>query len=373
MNKHVRSLKKSTAILLALLMLAAIFSPAVFANPGEITSKFGTTTAPEVTELSVHDLPGEEDPLGSGAAATGFTPQQEYDIKVTVTDADTIDELSTLVVKLWHDESGSNHDVADFNGVTESASDGAVITWTRSGTTVALTPGETTWSLVDSTLPTVFEGTSFTFVFRVKIGKVATETTGDAKWQVAAKAIDQGSLTGYLAHSVESTYGLPMAWYGETLVPENHEVNWGSVSAGINFDADNAKQRVFSGEESSVITFIANGNYGEQVKAATEWTKTTSGDGPASVTRNDDAGSADTFALAVGINDTYTAETAKTLPDSVDFGDTPTRGTGVQTAETGQNQSDYYMFIKLNQSFADGNPSAYSGAITFGIFNHSAE
>ncbi len=369
MNKCLKSFKKCSALLLALFMLAAIFSPAVFASAtGEITGKFGTTTAPVVTEILIHNAAVEALPTTTTVVTASLTPQQEYDIKVTVTDADNINELNNLVVKLWHDETGSAYVDTDFNSKTDDAQTAAIITWTRSGNTAALTPGETTWSLVGSTLPEVFTETSFTFIFRVKIGKVATATTDNAKWQIAAKATDAGSLTGYRVYSVESTYGLPMAWYGETQVPGNHEVNWGSVSAGINFDVENAKQQVFSEEESNVINFIANGNYGEQVKAATSWAKA-SGDGPATVTRNADAGAENTFALAVDINETYDAGTAKILPASADFESTSTRITGTQTPETGQNQDDYYMFIKLNESFAAGNPSAYSGAITFGIYN----
>jgi hypothetical protein len=365
MNKYLKSFKKCSTLLLAIFMLATIISPSVFASQtGAITGKFGTTTAPVVTEILIHNAAAEALPTTTTVVPASLTPQQEYDIKVTVTDTDTIDELNNLVVKLWHDSDGNAHVESDFNSKTADTQTAAIITWTRSGNTAALTPGDTTWSLVGSTLPTAFEGTSFTFVFRVKIGKVATATTDNAKWQVAAKATDAGSLNGYRAYNVSETYGLPMDWYGETTVPQDHEVVWGSLTSGINFNADNAKQRVFSGVDSNVISFIANGNYGEQVKAATSWTKVGGGD---PVIRNADAEAENTFALAVDVVDTYDAGTAKTLSASADFSTTQPRTTGVQTTEAGQNKDDYYMFIKLNSSFPTG--SVYSGAITFGIYN----
>lgn len=372
MMKRKQDLRKTLALVLAIVFLISLVPATVFADEpeehqsGEITGQFGTTTAPEVTSIVIHNE-------GTEVVPTDLTPQQQYDIKVNVTNEDDIDELDELVVKLWFDSPGNAYEEGDFDSATADAQEVAVITWERSGNTAALTPGDTSWSLDDQTLPESvdFDGTSFEFVFTITIGKVAKETaTQDNKWQLAAKVTDQGSLDHYLAYSVGEEYGLGMNWYGEIEVPDAHQVNWGSIPAGIDFDHVDAVKRVVSGESDEIITFIANGGYQEQVKADTTWNRA-SGDGPTEVTRNTDAAAENTFALAIDTTDTYDgeAEGSSILLAADDFigfrGGAPKSATN----EAGDEVSDYYMFIKLSDPFAADNPSSYSGGITFGITN----
>ena len=80
---------------------------------------------------------------------------------------------------------------------------------------------DTSWELVSSScVAPSLSATSGTFEFHFKPGKVATETTGDAKWHLYAEA-DDGT-----AADNGTDENKDMNWYGEIMV-NTVNITWG--------------------------------------------------------------------------------------------------------------------------------------------------
>ena len=351
-------INKSIVLIFTLLLVFGLTVP-VFAD-GEVTGTFGTTEAPQISSLVVYDA-------GTTDVAASLTPTQQYDVSITVTDADGIGELDNILLRFWYDFSGSGAEYTrgDFDAATMIANNARIqFTWNRDTNTAAMYDGfsGTTWQLVSSTLPDgAFldnsENTSFTFVFRVQISKVAVEAINGNVWQIAALVTDSGEMTAYL-HNGGGTPGVPCSWYGEISVPDSYTVDWGNIPPGIDFSNASAREFV-----DGVINFKANGNYSKQIKSGTSWTR--SGGGDPAVLSND-AGSANTFALkALLAPDDYS--TAVGIPATGDF--VSLDDTGTYTLEVGDETfqvMDQNLYIKLNDTFNQG---IYSGTLTYGIAN----
>lgn len=362
------------ALLMALVLAAAVMPavPAVASNEGLVTGKFGLTAAPEVTTISIHELPTGEGAPGTGDPAASLTPQIECDINVTITDSDGIGELDRLVVQLWHDNYGTasgtvrNGGIHSFNywyNQTEfdHPEAKAQLIWDRDSNTVTINPAfgvNSSWEKIEivDTVPILpdtedFSASSFAFTFRIKIGKIARQTVGDAKWHVGALVTDKGGMEGYLAQT-----GLTMNFYGEVKVewPESyHKVEWGDIPPGIDFDASAARALV-----QAPIKYLANGNYNQQIKSSDTWES-----GEATAYLSEDAAGANHFSLKAN-------STANDYITAVLLGSemTTLRDNGTATNEQGfsVNDNSNNLYIKLNQDFAKG---VFTGAITYGIVN----
>ncbi len=389
----------SLCLVLALVLALTLAPPLARAEQtGEVTGIFNVATAPEITNISVKPH-GEED------EATSLTPLQKYDITVEVSSSNTINDLSMLKVALWYDENGNDYGEDKFDevsanltfhdeewGTAIAGSDQqkhGTIFWDRDN--IMGCPWErddpnkpyfndtemaTRWVIEDYNVPEEgdFDSDTFSFTFTVWVSRVALKTYDEAKWQVVARVVSQSELDHYLVYNSTgepANYGLSMNWYGEVIVPSNHIVDWGILPVGINFDDEVARQRIFF--EGKNMTVYANGYYGRQVKADTEWFKESGGD-LSSVLRTENADAENTFALRIrasaGGDIDYDEDTAKDLPISgegeEDFIDLLREVE--PTKQQGSIVSNDYMYIKLNETF----PSAtYSGNITFGIFNDS--
>lgn len=388
----------SFGLVLALVLALTAAPPLARAEQtGEVTGIFNVATAPEITSISVK-------PYGGSEEATSLTPMQKYDITVEVSSSNTINDLSMLKVALWYDEDGNDYGEAKFDEVSANLTfheEGKMISgadqqkystifWDRDNVLECpwdrddpnkpyFNDREMTfrWVLEGYSVPeqeSDFENETFSFEFTVRISRVALKTYEDAKWQVAAKVFNQSELEDYLVYSAGSPdiYGLTMNWYGQVSVPSDHIVDWGKLQAGIDFDDEAARQRVF--DQPKNMTVYANGYYGRQVKADTEWHNIDDGE-PSSVMRTENAEDENTFALRIRPSvghggQEYKAEDAISLPLSVE--DEEKFVTLLENLEAterlGIPVSDDHMYIKLNETF----PSAtYSGNITFGIFNDS--
>ena len=353
-------INKSMVLVFTLLLVFTLTVP-VFAD-GEVTGTFGTTEAPQITSLVVYDA-------GTTDVAASLTPTQQYDVSITVTDADGIGELDNILLRFWYDYSGSGAEYtqSDFNAATMISNNARIqFTWNRDTNTAAMYDGfsATTWQLVSSTLPeetflSDSENTSFTFVFRVQISKVAAEAIDGNVWQIAARVTDSGDMVAYL-HNGGGTPGVVCNWYGEISVPESYTVDWGDIPPGTDFSNESAREFV-----NETINFLSNGNYSKQIKSGTSWTRTGGGD-PAVL--SDDAGSANTFALKAlfGAEDYSSAVSVPATGDFVSLDDTAT-----YTSEYGTHYEAYEfvlqnLYIKLNDTFNQG---IYSGTIMYGIAN----
>jgi len=352
-------LKKSFLVIgIVLTLLIASVAP-VFATPeGSITGTFGINAPPTVDSVILTPI--------------AMDPQSEYSVSVQVTETDTINDLSTVVLKLWYDSDGTAPTGVKFDGQSADVQNCAVITWTATeagGTSydgsAALTPAGTSWSLGTCTLPQKQPGdfglTTFTFSFGFTVGKVATETTGPALWQIAAEATDSKSQVSAWSVNSYDADGTAMDFYGEISVPGGITVSWAGLAPGTNFDDDTASEQAVG----DTISYIANGAYDKQVK-------THGAGGPADATWH---GATDNAILdATGVCDDSQEFALKASVDGtltnaqlVDTAGVVIEGTGGQTTEATDPVSTMTLWLKLNSSFAK---DTYTGTITYIVANH---
>ncbi|MTI95549.1 MAG: hypothetical protein FH749_08680, partial [Firmicutes bacterium] len=218
------------AFILTLILLLAV--PSLGLASGDVTGTFGIASTPQIESIRVYQSDGT-------SPAQTLTPQQDYIIELDISDADGIGTVDKLVVKLWYDEDGGEVSGTDMNSITNYRSDEMIeIYWWKSTGTLAFTGASGSWQLdVDSAvLPTDFnaERTDIcTIKIPVTIGKIARETIGNAKWQLGARVVDDYNiLSSYAYFETGYVYGLPMDWYGEIIVNQGVEVDWGNIPAG---------------------------------------------------------------------------------------------------------------------------------------------
>jgi len=337
-----RRVTRGLGLLLAIVLVVSSVVPAFAATSGPITGTFTINAAPSVDTVTMAD--------------TSLTPQSNHVITVDVSDADSIDDISQLALKLWYDTDGGTISETEFNNATADAKNAAVLTWTKSGQSAVapvLTPGGTTWSLVSYTVPSTpahFSGTSFQWSFTIKAGKVATETNGTDRWQAAAKATDQASATDFGYDATNAT----MNWYGEISGLSSVAVDWGTVAPGLAFNGAGSQKSI-----GAAATYIANGAYDEKVKSDATWA---GGTYTASLDVTGATASQNEFALKADDTATYTNSTlVDTVGVTVD-------DTGAQTTEAGDSVASNNLWLKLSSSF---DKDTYSGTITYIIANGS--
>jgi len=339
-------------VALALVLPLVLALPVYAATEGSVTGEFGINVAPTVDSVSL--------------TQTAMDPQAAYTVSVQVSETDTINDLGTVVLKLWYDSDGGTPTEGDFDGQSANVQSCAVITWTADdpgGTTytgsAALTPAGTTWSLGASTLPVKgggptdpgdFGDTTFTFSFTFTVGKVATETPGSDIWQIAAKATDTMSQTGWN----NDGEGSSVNYYGEITVPGATTVNWGSMKAGTDFNGTDSQQAL-----GVTVSYVANGNYDKKVRAGATWSGSTY---TANLDDTGSCGSAQDLALRADDSATYNVSTAVL----VDTAGVSIDATGTQTSEAGVSVAAMNLWLKLASTF---NSDTYSGTITYAIVN----
>ncbi len=351
MIKYERCLRKMTSRVLSVLLVLAMLllfsgSPVNAAQQGDVTGTFGINAPPTVDAVDI--------------APVSLTPHTQYTVSVTVSDPDTINDLSTVVLKLWYDSDGGTPTELEFDAQSANAQNTAVITWTADapgGTTytgsAVLEPAGTTWSLGACTLPIKGAGpnpgdfglATFTFQFVFTVGKVATETIGAAKWQIAVKATDTQSQSSF-NYDAE---GAAMNFYGEIIVPAT-TVSFGDLGPGSDFADNNQPIGV-------TITYITNGAYDKKILTSATWTGAT-------FTATLDATEVTVNAQEFSLKADETANLATAV--LVDTVGVIIDDTGTQTTEVGEASTTNNLWIRLASTF---NKDVYSGTITYIIAN----
>lgn len=274
-------------------------------------------------------------------ADASLTPQMEYTVTVNVSDAGGKADLDTLVLKVYYDSDGGAPSVTEHDDQTAHTQTCAIITWTQGGTFVMTPdPATCTWALGSCTEPATLADD---FTFKFTPGKVATETSGDARWQITAKVTDDGIQTDFGCDDTPPT----MNWYGEITV-NTGSVNWDTVALGSDFTPQITPTTGIS------VTYICNGGYNQQVKADSPWTN----GGGASVTLGGESPGAGEFSLKA--DDTATLGSAVLVSTSY-----VTIDSGSQTDESGNTESANTLWLRLGSS---GIPAVtYSGTIYYCI------
>jgi len=285
---------------------------------------------------------------GTPATTTSMTPQVEYNAKVYVEDANTLDDLSTVTVRIFYD-SNSNYSAGDEAGAADTQTR-AILTWTNATpNTWTIDPSaSTSWTIEEGNCvePTL-TGSSGTFEFHFKPGKVATENVS-GKWHLWAEADDGGGGTP----STNTDQNKDMNWYGEVTV-NTGTITWSAIAPGADF-GDPTKQTSIS------VSYIANGAYDEQVASSSTW-----------------AGASATATLEAtgnpGVSEfSLKAYDADTLGSAVLVDATPTYttvdATGTQTGESGDTVTTNTLWLSLGTPFAE---DTYAGTIYYQIYDGS--
>ncbi|OGO45761.1 MAG: hypothetical protein A2Z05_05795 [Chloroflexi bacterium RBG_16_60_22] len=273
---------------------------------------------------------------------TSLTPQTEYAVKVTVTDADTLNDLDTVKVTIFYD-TDSDNDPADVPG-TGDTRNAAILTCTVSGTpSWQIDPSaSTTWVLESgsSVQPTLTNNTG-DFWFHFRPGKVATES---ADWDAYAAADDGVNTPGTLYDSS----GYDMNWYGEVSI-DTVSVTWGPAAPGTDF-GDTTKQTGIS------VTYISNGSYYEKVSAGSTWT---SASGDATLNAGGNPGALEISIKAAVTDNLTSAVLAPVYATYATIDDT-----GTPTGESGDVVATNTLWLKLGTPlYAD----TFSGTIYYMI------
>lgn len=187
---------------------------------------------------------------------TAMDPQAEYAVRVSVSDPDGLANLQWVRAVVLLDADGDD-DPSDVPA-SGDAQTAAVLTWTNGPTpSWSISAGSpTTWSLVTANCAQPdLSGTSGTWWFHFRPGKVAAESTD---WDAWAAARDGGAAEASLYDG--SDYD--MNWYGEVHV-NTPSVNWGVVLLGSDYAA-NPRTGIS-------VTYIANGAYQQQVRTSNPW------------------------------------------------------------------------------------------------------
>jgi len=338
-GNKMKGLRKVLAVMVAVAMLLTLVPALALAAEDSLTGTFTCNSEPSVTGVTLTE--------------TAMTPQTEYSVTVALSDADNLSDLTTVVLKVWYDSDGGNPSEGEYDSASADTQTCAVITYTLSGDAFEIDPSaSTTWSLGSCTALEAGEKSSTTgdCIFDFTPGKVATEAAGGANWQVAAKATDSGSQTGF---AYDTTPGATMSWYGEVSVTPT-TVDFGTLIKGTTF-AGCTPQTVY---DSGGVNYLTNGAYDEKVKATSDW----SGATLEPVEKAPGSMTADTFSLKA--DDTATLGSAV----MVDTSGVAIDETGTLTSEDGDDVDVNTLWIQLASSFTSGD---YNGTIYYMIADGS--
>jgi hypothetical protein len=327
---------------------AMIPMPVHAAEGGSASGQFHVgNAAPTVTSIELWAI-------GGGAPISDMTPQVEYNVKVDVSDGNTLDDLSTVTVRIFYDADGSY--VAGEEAGAADNKTRAILTWTNGvGWSIDPLGGGTSWSLVgeNCTKPALSSGSGI-FGFHFKPGKVSTETPvipGTDKWHIFAKAVDKSAATDNGTDENNN-----MNWFGEITVNTGN-VNWGSLAPGTQFDGASSNQSGIS------VTYISNGAYDEQIAASATWT----GGLGATLDATGNCTNINEFSLKANDTDTLEGVGGAILVEA-----SPTYGviddTGAQTDEPGDTVTTNTLWLKLSSRFYS---ETYNGFIYYEIVNGS--
>ncbi|MBN1191821.1 MAG: hypothetical protein JXA46_18865 [Dehalococcoidales bacterium] len=332
---------KVIVVLLAA-VLVFVLVPSTVAQAAESGSSSGSFSvggvAPNVTALEVYSN------SACTTVAAAMTPQVIYYVKVSVTDANTLDDIKEVKLKIFYDPNATHPDESTIAAGHEQTA--AIFTWTKIGNAWAVDAGAgTSWAAVSasSVVPTMTES-SGDWIFAVKLGKVATESMSPNVWDLHARATDDADYTAgrYL-------WDKSVVWYGEVQI-NTANINFGEVELGSGFAADVNKVTGISAH------FIANGDYASNVRSSATWTGTGN---IATLDPNGNCVNAGEFAIKAYHADIYgSAYLINTT--GVNCRD------GAQTLETGDSISTGTFWLKIATVFPT---DVYSGTITFTIVN----
>jgi len=340
-TKENKVMKKIFISIIAGLVILLGLMPAGVAFAADTTTGSFTvgSVSPNMTTMEIYS------DTGLTLIASTLTPQVEYYKKISVSDANTLNDITELKMKMYYDADGT--DPLESTVVAGNTQTAAIITWTKAGSVWAIDAGAgTSWSIVtaDCVVPTL-TASSGDWVVAFKIGKVATESLAPANWDFWGQVKNTAGV-------VTGTYkrNKMVQWYGEIAV-NTPNVNWGVVTPGTGF-ADNVNEQT-----GISATWVSNGNYSGKIKSSATWAGSLN---TATLDATGNTMNPKEFSLKAWHDNTYASAV---LVDSVGV---VINATGVQTIEAGDIHTANTLWLKLASVFPI---DVYSGTITYIIAN----
>jgi hypothetical protein len=325
------------------LLIAVMPSLAVFAaESGSSSGSF--TVGGEVPHIDAFQTYSDADCL---TQANDFTPQLTYYAKVTVSDANTLNDIQVVTVKIFYDDDTATP-IDESTIVAGDAQTAAILTWTKTTGLWTIDAGTpTTWAIVSGSCVTPTMGdTTGDWIFAFKVGKVATESVGDAGWGMHARVTDGTFYT----HGLYLT-GKQVLWYGQITV-STANIDFGTVNVNTGF-ADNVNEVT-----GITLTTISNGDFWGQAKSSATW----HGANPLNSADFDDTGACanpNEFSLKVWCDDTFGSAVQVTIAGA-------NITTMTQTTETGMQRTEITLWLKIASVFPI---DTYSGTVYFMVAN----
>ena len=330
---------KILSIVVGFALLLALVPAAAYASDSTTGSFTVGSVAPNMTAMEIYS------DAGLTLIASTLTPQVEYYKKISVSDANTLNDIAEVKVKMFYDATGS--DPLESTVTAGNTQTAAIFTWTNAGSLWTIDAGAgTSWALVtaDCVVPTLTASSGY-WVVAFKIGKVSTESLAPANWDFWGQAKNTAGVVSGIYKRDKM-----VQWYGQISV-NTANVNWGEVTPGTGF-ADNVN------EQSGIsATWVSNGNYEGQIKSSATWA------GSLNTATLDAAGNTSNpkeFALNAWHDNTYASAILVNTTGVV------INATGVQTSETGVIHTGNTIWLKLASVFPI---DIYSGTINYVISN----
>jgi len=342
-------LKTKLSIVIAILAaLSLLVTPAAYAAEDTTQGSFGAASQPPtVQSIQIYTT------AACDVVAPSMTPGVTYWAKVTISSPNKLKHLQTVRATIYYDFDSSHPVAPGAPGnpqscaiLTRTVGDGA-LNWSIDA------GGSTTWDVVEASCsePADLNVTLGDWKFAFTPGKVAHE---------AIPATDCWDAQGYTINKNSQdddayVYDKAMDWYGEITV-NTASVDWGTVPLGLTFSGAENPETGIS------VTYLANGDYYEDVNSSENWTGETSLE---IVALDGDGGnppSADSqFALKGNdVSDNSTWVTVQTSYNHID-------DTGAITTETPAPVITNTLWLSL--SAAGITPDKYDGEIHYQIAN----
>lgn len=230
-------------------MLVLALAPTAMADeelPADGTATVNNST-PSVTLVEIHTV-------GNGTI-TELAPWVYYEIRVAVSDANTLEDIDNIVVKMWTTV-GEGGDDAVRNHYTFKYTAGTP-TWEEIG------PDSETDShieLAGCVEASPLTGTSGTYVFKVRLAYVAEPTTGTL-WTAKAIATDDNEASGD----------------NLTTFDVNDYISLAIDDSTLTFSGAPGAVDVTPNEEQTVATVTSNNIFNVNVRLSADWSGTEHG------------------------------------------------------------------------------------------------
>ena len=281
---------------------------------------------------------GNAPTIDSITGPTSMSPTAEQTVTINTTSSGTV---SAMTFKTWYDSDGGAPTLLEYSNVAADTQICAIITWNGSSFSISPSGGSTTWSLGTC------QNNNGDFTLKFTPGKVATETTGSAKWQMGVNVTDEFGNTG-----PEFNASPPDMNLRTEISTVTGSVSWDTVPKGLAFGDGTASQQALG----ITINIISNGNYDLRAACSTPW----AGSGAnANLDATGNCSVAQQFAIKI---DNGTAQSSAILVGSSAI----EIETGTITGESGTDYSQINLWLKLASSFT---VTSYSGTITFTATN----